>query len=105
MNQAAATPSDQIEAGAMERSSADKATLNVASPHDLGGYVLRVPKLAEPERPCPTGRRLDVSTADRAFKVIPMDGCHRCVRRELLLCEISGGQLTSFRTGWVSQPH
>jgi hypothetical protein len=33
--------------------------------------------------------------------VIPTDGCHRRVRRELLLCEISGGQLTSFRTGWI----
>jgi len=38
---------------------------------------------------------------DRALKVIPTDGCHRRVRRELLLCEISGGRLTSFRTGWI----
>jgi hypothetical protein len=38
---------------------------------------------------------------DRALKVIPPDGCHRRARRELLLCEISGGQLTSSRTGWV----
>jgi hypothetical protein len=30
-----------------------------------------------------------------------MEGCHRRVRRELLLCEISGGRLTSSRTGWV----
>jgi hypothetical protein len=36
--------------------------------------------------------------------VIPTDGCHRRVRRELLLCEISGGQLTSSRTGWVPNP-
>jgi hypothetical protein len=33
--------------------------------------------------------------------VIPTHGCHRCVRRELLLCEISGGRPTSSRTGWV----
>ena len=38
---------------------------------------------------------------DKALKVIPTDGCHRCVRRELELCEISGGRLTSSRTGWV----
>jgi hypothetical protein len=38
---------------------------------------------------------------DRALKVIPTEGCHRSVRRELLLCEISGGRLTSSRTGWV----
>ena len=35
------------------------------------------------------------------LKVIPTEGCHRRVRRELLLCEISGGRLTSSRTGWV----
>jgi hypothetical protein len=38
---------------------------------------------------------------DRALKVIPTEGCHRRVRRELLLCEISGGRLTSSGTGWV----
>src|SRR5271156_2238178 len=79
----------------------DRAALNVASPHGVGGYVLRMPKLADPEGPCPTGSAFEVSRVDRALKVIPTDGCHRRVRRELLLCEISGGQLTSFRTGWV----
>src|ERR1700722_5089630 len=79
----------------------DKAALNVASPHGVGGYVLRMPKLAEPKGPCPTRGAFDVSRVDRALKVIPTDGCHRRVRRELLLCEISGGRLTSFRTGWI----
>jgi len=60
-----------------------------------------MPKLAEPERPCPTRGTSDVSRVDRALKVIPTDGCHRCVRRELVLCEISGGQVTSLRTSWV----
>lgn len=36
--------------------------------------------------------------------MIPPDGYHRRARRELLLCEISGGQLTSSRTGWVPNP-
>src|SRR5271166_118334 len=79
----------------------DKAALNVASPHGVGGYVLRMPKLAGPEGSCPTSGVCDVARVDRALKVIPTDGCHRCVRRELLLCEISGGRLTSSRTGWV----
>jgi hypothetical protein len=60
-----------------------------------------MPKLAEPERPCPIGETFNASRVDRALKVIPPDGYHRRARRELLLCEISGGQLTSSRTGWV----
>jgi hypothetical protein len=79
----------------------DKAALNVANPHGVGGYVLRMPKLVEPQRPCSKRRTFDVSRVDKALKVIPTDGCHRCVRRELELCEISGGRLTSSRTGWV----
>jgi hypothetical protein len=79
----------------------DKAALNVASPHGVGGYVLRMPKLAEPQGPCPTRETVDVSRVDSALKVIPTEGCHLGVRRELLLCEISGGRLTSSRTGWV----
>src|ERR1700738_3990552 len=78
----------------------DKAALNVASPHGVGGYVLRMPKLAEPQGPCPTRGTFDISRVDRVLKVIPAEGCHRRVRRELLLCEISGGRLTSSRTGW-----
>src|ERR1700727_1525875 len=31
----------------------NKAALNVANPHGVGGYVLRMPKLAEPEGSCP----------------------------------------------------
>src|SRR5271167_168579 len=79
----------------------DKAALNVASPHGVGGYVLRMPKLAEPREPCPTRGTFGVSRVDRALKVIPTEGCHRSVRCELLLWEISGGRLTSSRTGWV----
>ena len=79
----------------------DKAALNVASPHGVGGYVLRMPKLAKPREPWPTRGTFDVSRVDRALKVIPTEGFHRSVRCELLLCEISGGRLTSSRTGWV----
>jgi hypothetical protein len=42
---------------------------------------------------------IDGEKVDRVFKVIPTDGGHRRVRLELLLAEISGGQLTSSRTG------
>src|SRR5271156_2309933 len=63
----------------------DKAALNVASPHGVGGYVLRMPKLAEPQRPCLIGGAVEISRVDGALKVIPTDGCHRRVRRELLL--------------------
>ena len=34
----------------------DKAALNVASPHGVGGYVLRMPKLAEPQAALPDKR-------------------------------------------------
>ena len=79
----------------------DKAALKVASPHAVGGYVLRMAKLAGPERPCPTRGTFDVSKVDRTLKVIPTDGCHRLVRRELALYKISGGQLISSGTGWA----
>jgi hypothetical protein len=42
---------------------------------------------------------IDGVKVDKEFKVIPTDGSHRHVRLELLLAEISGGQLTSSRTG------
>src|ERR1700677_1534473 len=57
----------------------DKAALNVASPHGVGGYVLRMPKLAEPEGPGPTRGAFDVARVERALKVIPTDGCPRRV--------------------------
>src|ERR1700739_2366742 len=82
----------------------DKAALNVANPHGVGGYVLRMPKLVEPQPPCPARGAFDVSGVDKALKVIPTDGCHRCVRCERLLCEISGGPLTASRACWVSTP-
>jgi hypothetical protein len=72
----------------------DKAALNVANPHGVGGYVLRMPKLAEPEGPCPAEGAFDTSRVDSALKVIPTYGCHRHARRELLLFKINGGQLT-----------
>jgi hypothetical protein len=71
----------------------DKAALKVASPHGVGGYVLSMPKLARPQRPCSTRLSFGNSRADRALKVIPTDGCHRHVGRELMLFKISGGQL------------
>src|ERR1700682_2105028 len=75
----------------------ERAALNVASPHGVGGCVLRMPKLGEAKEPCPDepAREVDDLRAERAFKVIPTCGCHRRVRRERLLGEISGGQLIS----------
>lgn len=52
----------------------DKAELNVASPQAVGGYVLRMPKLGEPEKPCPTMGLTDDRRVDRWFKVIPTCG-------------------------------
>src|ERR1700687_5778212 len=52
----------------------DKDALNVASPHGVGGYVLRMPKLAGPEGLCPTRGTFNVSRLDRALKVIPTEG-------------------------------
>ena len=74
----------------------DNAALNVASPHGVGGCVLRMPKL---------GAAVDELKVERVFKVIPTDGCHRRVRRERLLGEISGGRLTSSRNWLGSQRH
>ncbi len=63
--------------------------------------MLRIPKLGEPaDLRLRTGMVDDVKV-DKAFKVSPTDGSHRRVRLELLLAEISGGRLTSSRTGWV----
>ena len=73
--------------------------LNVASPHRVGGYVLRIPKLGDSAALRPKAGVIDGVKVDREFKVIPTDGSHRRVRLELLLAEISGGQLISFRTG------
>jgi hypothetical protein len=78
-----------------------RAALNVASPHAVGGYVLRIPKLGEPPEPRARSTGDDpVSEVDDlrvkgAFKVIPTGGCHRHARRERLLSAISGGRLTS----------
>src|SRR5271163_2491845 len=74
----------------------DKAALNVASPHGVGGYVLRMPKLAEPQRPCPTRGTFDVSRVERALKVIPTDGCHR---------RVSGASCCSARSAADSSLH
>src|SRR5271167_2701014 len=60
-----------------------------------------MPKLAEPQLPCPTCALFGASRVDRELKVIPTDGCHRHVGRERMLFKISGGQLTSSRTGWI----
>jgi hypothetical protein len=69
------------------------AAVNVASPHGVGGYVLRMPKLKGPENPCSTTGKVD-RKLDKAVKVIPTGGCHLRVRRERLLGGVSGGRLT-----------
>ena len=38
----------------------DKAALNVANPHGVGGYVLRMPKLAGGDGSCRTLETFDV---------------------------------------------
>src|SRR5581483_364670 len=83
----------------------DKAALNVASPHRVGGYVLRIPKLAEPQGPCPTRGPFDVSTVDGALKVIPTEGRHRrCPARAAALRDQR--RTADFITDWLgSQPY
>ena len=49
----------------------DRAALNVASPHGVGGYVLRMPKLRGPENPWPTTGNVDDRKVDKALKGDP----------------------------------
>jgi hypothetical protein len=61
---------------------------------------VRMPKLgvelrSGATRPAKDGKRYG------AFKVVPTGGFHRSARRERLLGENSGGQLSQSRTGWV----
>src|ERR1700752_1945804 len=77
------------------------AALNAATPHAVGGYVLRMLKLGAPENPRPTTGNADDERAESVNKVIPTDGCHRRVRRERLLGAVSGGAADSSRTSWV----
>src|SRR6476619_3580438 len=84
------------------------AAVNVASPHGVGGYVLRMPKRKGPENPCATTGKVD-RKLDKAVKVIPTGGCHLRVRRERLLGAVSGRQLThpglaGFPTCWRIHP-
>src|ERR1700712_379686 len=76
-----------------------KPALNVASPHGVGGKLVSMPMLGGERR---SGTKRPVNDGKRvgAFKVVPTGGCHRSVRRERLLVENSGGQLTQSRTGW-----
>src|SRR5438034_6885268 len=50
-----------------------RAALNVASPHGVGGYVLRMPKLGAPEYPWPTTGNDDDENVDKVVKVIPTE--------------------------------
>src|SRR6202022_2857693 len=52
-----------------------RAALKLASPHTVGGCVLRMPKLGVPEKPCPATGNTDDRRLDRIFKGIPTDGC------------------------------
>src|SRR4030088_199102 len=72
----------------------DRAALNVASPHGVGGCVLRMPKLGETGYPWPTKGNVNDGRVDKLFKVIPTCGCHRRVRGERLLGAVSGRRLT-----------
>src|SRR3982074_1037746 len=61
-----------------------------------------MPKLAGRERPCASRATFGLSRLNKVFKVIPTNGYHRRVRRELVLWAISGERLISSRTGWVA---
>jgi hypothetical protein len=77
------------------------AAVNVASPHGVGGYVLRMPKLGELENLWPRTGTVDNEGVYRVVKVIPTGGCHRRIRRERLLVVVSGCAADTSRTGWV----
>lgn len=73
--------------------------LNVARPHGVGGKLVSMPKVGFKRRsgamwPMKDGKRVGT------FKVVPTGGCHRSARRERMLLENSGGQLSQSRTGW-----
>jgi hypothetical protein len=48
-----------------------RAALNVASPHSVGGYVLRMLKLGEPENPRPAAGNVDDGNVDKVLKGDP----------------------------------
>jgi len=48
-----------------------RATLNVASPYGVGGYVLRMPKLGVPENSCSPEESINGEDLNGALKVIP----------------------------------
>jgi hypothetical protein len=58
-----------------------------------------MPKLKELEWPCASRATFGLSRLNKVFKVIPTNGYHRCVRRELVLWAISGDQL--FVPDWL----
>jgi hypothetical protein len=77
------------------------AAVNVASPHGVGGYVLKMPKLGEPGNPWRRTGNVDNEGVDRVVKVIPTGGCYLRVRLERLLGAVSGGTADTSRTSWV----
>ena len=81
-------------------SASDSAELNVANPHAVGGYVLRMPKLGLPEIPCSATGKSDDRSVGTAFKAIPTWVVTGASGGERLLGDVSIGWLT-YRTGWV----
>jgi len=72
----------------------ERAALKVARPHRVGGCVLRMPTLGEPENPWFSKGKVNDGKVDKVFKVVPTCGCHRRVRRERLLGAVSVRWLT-----------
>ena len=70
-----------------------RALLNVARPQTVGGYVPRIPSVGGTEKPSPAMEMGEKVTLEGTFMVIPSGGCHRHIRRERMLCVISGGML------------
>lgn len=74
-------------------SAADKPALNLANPFGGGARGPRTPKRTVRESRCGAAGDSSDSWVGRAFKGIPTCGRYRSVRRERLLCEISGNRL------------
>ena len=77
-----------------------RAALNVARPQTVGGYVPKTPNFGVIGRLGPAPAIDEKSALEGTFMVIPSGGCHRHIRRELLLCAISVTAESS-RTDWV----
>src|SRR5690349_2354873 len=80
-----------------------RAAVNVASPHGVGGYVLRMPNRGAVEKCWRTEGYANDGRVDWVLTVIPTGGCYLRVQRERMLGAVSSdkGATDSSRTSWV----